>query len=383
MIPVIVNTSPGEEFQLSRRFWQGCPTILRTPKGRLYAGWYSGGTGEPAPDNYNLLIKSDDEGWNWSPPVAVVASDMKNEYIAIDIQLWLDPFNRMWMFITQRYLGEKWKITDTGHLALWAAVCEDPDAENPVWGKPQYITNGFLRTQPTVLSNGDWLLCAYNWCHDHYQYCRSSDQGRTWINCKAGKKQNPDFDETMILERKDGTLLMLARDIKRQLVKTESSDLAGSSWSDGTYTTLLNAGSRFFLRRLKSGRVLLIHNEAHDFRRNLAAKLSEDDGETWPYSLQLDDAETPERSISYPDAVESEDGRLFIIYDRGRNTFREILMAQISEEDIINGTLCRHDSYLRRIISKAPCPADRQEYEALKQSDEKWKENIFFKTCPL
>ncbi len=383
MIPVIVNTSPGEEFQLSRRFWQGCPTILRTPKGRLYAGWYSGGTGEPAPDNYNLLIKSDDEGWNWSPPVAVVASDMKNEYIAIDIQLWLDPFNRMWMFITQRYLGEKWKITDTGHLALWAAVCEDPDAENPVWGKPQYITNGFLRTQPTVLSNGDWLLCAYNWCHDHYQYCRSSDQGRTWINCKAGKKQNPDFDETMILERKDGTLLMLARDIKRQLVKTESSDLAGSSWSDGTYTTLLNAGSRFFLRRLKSGRVLLIHNEAHDFRRNLVAKLSEDDGETWPYSLQLDDAETPERSISYPDAVESEDGRLFIIYDRGRNTFREILMAQISEEDIINGTLCRQDSYLRRIISKAHCPADRQEYEALKQSDEKWKEEFFWKTCRL
>lgn len=383
MIPVIVNTSPGEEFQLSRRFWQGCPTILRTPKGRLYAGWYSGGTGEPAPDNYNLLIKSDDEGWNWSPPVAVVASDMKNEYIAIDIQLWLDPFNRMWMFITQRYLGDKWKITDTGHLALWAAVCEDPDAENPVWGKPQYITNGFLRTQPTVLSNGDWLLCAYNWCHDHYQYCRSSDQGRTWINCKAGKKQNPDFDETMILERKDGTLLMLARDIKRQLVKTESSDLAGSSWSDGTYTTLLNASSRFFLRRLKSGRVLLIHNEAHDFRRNLVAKLSEDDGETWPYSLQLDDAETPERSISYPDAVESEDGRLFIIYDRGRNTFREILMAQISEEEIINGTLCRQDSYLRRIISKAPCPADRQEYEALKQSDEKWKEEIFFKTCRL
>ncbi len=383
MIPVIVNTSPGEEFQLSRRFWQGCPTILRTPKGRLYAGWYSGGTGEPAPDNYNLLIKSDDEGWNWSPPVAVVASDMKNEYIAIDIQLWLDPFNRMWMFITQRYLGEKWKITDTGHLALWAAVCEDPDAENPVWGKPQYITNGFLRTQPTVLSNGDWLLCAYNWCHDHYQYCRSSDQGRTWINCKAGKKQNPDFDETMILEHKDGTLLMLARDIKRQLVKTESSDLAGSSWSDGTYTTLLNAGSRFFLRRLKSGRVLLIHNEAHDFRRNLVAKLSEDDGETWPYSLQLDDAETPERSISYPDAVESEDGRLFIIYDRGRNTFREILMAQITEEEIINGTLCRHDSYLRRIISKAPCPADRQEYEALKESDEKWKEEFFWKTCRL
>ena len=383
MTPIIINSSPGEEFHLSRRLWQGCPTILRTPKGRLYAGWYSGGTGEPAPDNYNLLIRSDDEGWSWSSPVAVVPSDMKNEHISIDIQLWLDPLKRMWMFITQRYLGEKWKITDTNHLALWAVVCDDPDAKELVWSEPRYISNGFLRTQPTVLSNGEWLLCAYNWCHDRYQYCRSSDQGRTWRNCLAGKKVSPDFDETMILERKDGTLLMLARDIQRRLVKTESADLAGTHWSDGIFTALPNASSRFFLRRLKSGRILLIHNEAEDFRRNLVAKLSEDEGASWSCALQLDDAETPERSISYPDAVESDDGRLFIIYDRGRTTFREIIMAQITEADILNGTLCRHDSYLRRIISKAPCPADQEQYARLRQRDEKWKEEIFFKTCRL
>ena len=54
-----IITDPGEEFQVSHRYWQGCPTILRTPRGRLYAGWYSGGTGEPDPENYNLLIKSE------------------------------------------------------------------------------------------------------------------------------------------------------------------------------------------------------------------------------------------------------------------------------------------------------------------------------------
>ena len=136
----------------------------------------------------------------------------------------------------------------------------------------------------------------------------------------------------MILERKDGTLLMFARDISPLLVKTESNDLAGSSWQDGQFTNIPNASSRFFLRRLKSGRVLLIHNEATDFRRNLVAKLSEDEGNTWPFSLQLDDAKNIDRSISYPDAVESPDGRIFIIYDRGRTTCREILMAQITEE---------------------------------------------------
>ena len=381
MTPIYVNTAPGEEFQLSRRLWQGCPTILRTPRGRLFAGWYSGGTGEPSPDNYNLLIRSDDNGWSWSKPVAVVPSDMSSDYIAIDIQLWLDPMQRMWMFITQRYLGKEWKISDHDHLALWAVVCDDPDAEELVWGKPQYISNGFLRTQPTVLSNGDWVLCAYNWCHDRYQYCRSGDQGKSWFNCQAGKKQDPGFDETMILERKDGSLLMFARDISPLLVKCESPDLTGVKWSDGAFTNIVNAGSRFFLRRLKSGRILLIHNEAADFRRNLVAKLSEDEGNTWPYTLQLDDAETIDRSISYPDAVEADDGRIYIVYDRGRMTFREIIMAQITEKDILQGRVSCQDSYLRRIISKAPVPADEKRYAELKARDAKWKDEVFWKTC--
>ena len=383
MTPIYVNTAPGEEFQLSRRMWQGCPTILRTPRGRLYAGWYSGGTGEPAPDNYNLLIRSDDNGWSWSKPVAVVASDMSSDYIAIDIQLWLDPMERMWMFITQRYLGKEWKITDHDHLALWAAVCENPDDEELVWSKVQYISNGFLRTQPTVLSNGDWVLCAYNWCHDRYQYCRSCDQGKSWFNCQAGKKQDPVFDETMILERKDGSLLMFARDRSPLLVKCESPDLKGTQWSDGTFTNIINASSRFFLRRLKSGRILLIHNEAAGFRRNLVAKLSEDEGNTWPYMLQLDDAETIERSISYPDAVEADDGSIYIVYDRGRMTFREIIMAQITEEDILQGSVTCQASYLRRIISKAPVPADEKHYAELKAWDEKWKNEVFWKTCRI
>ena len=378
-VPIVVNTDPGEKFQLSHRLWQGCPTILRTPGGRLFAGWYTGGSGEAEPENYNLLIQSDDDGWTWTPPVAVVESDIANQYIAIDIQLWLDPLHRMWMFITQRYMGGDQRYTDEDHLALWAVICDDPDAQKLEWGKPFYITNGFLRTRPTVLSNGDWVLCAYNWCHDRYQYCRSRDQGKTWITCRAGKKLNPDYDESMILERKDGSLLMLARDSRCLLAKTECATADGTDWTDGTYTNILNASSRFFIRRLASGRVLLILNEAQDFRRNLVAKLSDDDGETWPWSLQLDDAENPARSISYPDAAIAPDGRIFITYDRGRGTFREILMAQITEEDILQGVLTRQDSYSGRIISKAPIPADPEKFKEQQAAGKKWREEVFNK----
>ncbi len=378
-VPIVVNTSPGEKFQLAHRLWQGCPTLVRTRAGRLFAGWYTGGSREAEPENYNLLIRSDDDGWTWSPPVAVVASDVSNDYLAIDIQLWMDPSNRLWMFIVQRYVGGERRYTDADHLALWAAVCADPDADELVWNEPVYITNGFLRTKPTVLSNGDWVLCAYNWSHDRYQYCRSKDQGKTWINCLAGKKQAPDFDETMILERKNGTLLMFARDSRPLLVKTECTNLDGTDWTDGTYTNIINASSRFFLRRLDSGRVLLIHNESHDFRRNMVAKLSEDDGETWPYSLQLDDAENPSRSISYPDADIAPDGRIFIVYDCGRETFREIRMAQITEEDILQGVLTRQDSYCGRIISKAPMPADPEKFKQQQAAGKKWRVEVFEK----
>lgn len=74
--------------------------------------------------------------------------------------------------------------------------------------------------------------------------------------------------------------------------------------------------------------------------------LSEDEGKTWKYKLLLDER----NDVSYPDAVEAEDGYIYITYDRERGDFqnsltqvyekaREILMAKITEQDIINGTV--------------------------------------------
>jgi hypothetical protein len=56
-------------------------------------------------------------------------------------------------------------------------------------------------------------------------------------------------------------------------------------------------------------------------------------------------------------------------------------MAQITEEDILNGVLCRQESYLRRIISKAPVPVDQEKYKELLSRDKKWQDEVFWKTC--
>ncbi|MBQ6599402.1 MAG: exo-alpha-sialidase [Lentisphaeria bacterium] len=373
-----LNLHPGPEYHTRNRFWQGCPTILRTPRGRLFAGWYSGGTGEPDPHNYCLLVRSEDDGMNWSEPKLVIPSEPEKGWLNIDIELWLDPLGRMWLFYTQRRFGGGMKITDPEHLALWAAVCDDPDADMLQWHEPRIVSRGFLRTQPTVLSNGDWVMCDYDWTSPKYHYSRSSDQGKTWIRCEAGKKLKPNFDEGMILEKKDHSLLMLLRDSKPLLVQCTSPDLNGSAWTDGEYLSLLGASSRFFLRRLQSGRVLLIRNDAVS-RTDLCAFLSEDDGASWPYRLPLDSAVNPTGNISYPDAVEAPDGRIFIIYDCGRNSFKEIRMAQITEADIISGSLTNYGSYRHRIISKAPgYPPDAAKFEKIRAEHDRWLKEVFF-----
>ena len=87
-------------------------------------------------------------------------------------------------------------------------------------------------------------------------------------------------------------------------------------------------------------------------------RVFEDEGNSFPYKLLLD-----ERSnVSYPDAKESDDGFIYITYDRERGGFkssldevyasaREILFAKITEDDIISGEV-GEDSRLRQVISR-------------------------------
>ena len=93
----------------------------------------------------------------------------------------------------------------------------------------------------------------------------------------------------------------------------------------------------------------------------------------------IDPPVNPTGNISYPDAVEAPDGRIFIIYDCGRNSFKEIRMAQITEADIISGSLTNYGSYRHRIISKAPgYPPDAAKFEKIRAEHDRWLKEVFF-----
>ena len=115
----------------------------------------------------------------------------------------------------------------------------------------------------------------------------------------------------------------------------------------GEKAGITHINSRFFIRRLNSGRILLISH--HDFqidekgipkRTHLTAFLSEDDGKTWQGGLLIDER----GEVSYPDGVESDDGKIYIIYDYNRFSDKEILMAVVREEDILAGKCVTADA---------------------------------------
>ncbi|MCK5739574.1 exo-alpha-sialidase [bacterium] len=343
-----INAAPGPEYGDLVRRWQGIPGIARAENGRLWALWYSGGAGE-GNDNYVLLVTSDDDGFTWSAPKLVI--DPPGMVRTYDSCCWIDPLGRLWLFWAQSYTWFD------GRCGVWAIHTENPDAESPQWSAPRRLCDGIMMNKPVVLSTGEWLLPAAVWNRqpkrpefDAMRFSNiivSTDQGENWQLRGSADVPERTYDEHQIVELQDGRLWMLVR-TAYGIGESFSSD-HGETWSPGQPSKIAGPGSRFFIRRLQSGRLLLINHFDFDGRNNLTASLSEDDGKSWPFHLLLD----KRMNVSYPDAVESPEGRIYAIYDRERYIDREILMAVFSEADILNGTVTGDTCHLQILINQA------------------------------
>lgn len=347
--PVRVNHQPGAIYASRARLWQGIPGIERTAGGRLYATWYSGGK-EEGPENYVLLVRSDDDGNNWSSPLLVI--DPPDAIRAYDPVLWIDPQQRLWLFWAQCHTW--WN----GRGGVWFIRCDNPDATTPEWSAPHRIANGVMMNKPFVRANGEWLFPVALWGtkEPHLPELKvealsniivSTDGGNTFIRRGGADVPQRCFDEHMVIERRDASLWMLVR--THYGIGQSGSIDGGMTWSAGKPTDIAGPNSRFHLRRLASGRLLLINHVGFTGRSHLTASLSDDDGHTWFSHLLLDER----KDVSYPDATVSVDDRIWIIYDRERHRAKEILFACITENDILSGQLVSERSFLKRLVNKA------------------------------
>ena len=388
----VINHSPLPEYDYDHLDYGMTQGIERTAGGRLWSCWVGGGD---SPAAFLVVAHSDDDGEHWTEPDFVIdphREDLPYERCTRVGMFWSDPTGRLWLFFQQTF-----EMFD-GCGSNWYIRCDNPDADQPVWSEPTYVGVGASISKPIVVSNGDWMLPVSLWERWHvsepFRHCfheldpirgasvfASSDQGITWGWRGCVIFPDSEFNEHMVVERSDNVIWMLSR-TKYGIGESFSTDF-GRTWSAprpssfGHLTSPASQGqresapvrrrssrfhgpvrrrstsSRFHIRRLHSGRLLLVKHgtEIHrgsDRRSHLTAYLSDDDGVTWRTGFLLDERHV----ISYPDVALAPDGYLYVQYDRNRAEDGEILFARITEQDITAGAIVSERSALRKLVSK-------------------------------
>lgn len=362
LLPPRLNTNPSEEYHVRNLKYGMTIGIDRTKGGRLFAAWIGG---EDGPKSYMLVAKSDDDGHTWSEPVLVVDSRKGHLPIPRSVivgNLWTDPLGRLWLFFDQTMNHFD------GRGGLWCTRCDDPDADQLVWTEPRRIWHGSMLNKPTVNSKGEWIVFAQllqsqgigpfsaGVFHEldpmrGANILVSTDQGETWTRRGSVQFPEPDWLEHRAIERKDGSLWMMAR-TRRGAMLTISKDM-GKTWSEPVFPPQIkHPPARFHLRKLASGSWLLVKHgktiDSHTGRSHLTAWLSDDEGQTWEGGLMLDERV----GVSYPDGFQAPDGSIYISYDWQRSSKGHILFAQFTEADIRAGKLVTDGSRLQQVIMK-------------------------------
>jgi predicted neuraminidase len=378
LAPTPVTRADSSRYDDDQRLFQGIPGVAISEGGRLWATWYSGGAGE-GPENYVLLATSGDGGLTWSKPVFVI--DPESPVRAYDAVVWRAPDGVLWWFYSQTY--GQWD----GRAGVWAVTSHNADEPLPTWSAPRRIADGIMMNKPVATREGKWLFPIARWSlkpsasmpgprrppiPNPYlawdpeatgtHIYRSDDAGATIVRHGTARIPDVRYDEHQVIERRDRTLWILAR-TNAGISESISAD-GGATWAQGKPSAIPNAPSRFFIRRLASGNLLLVkHNPPMDQswlvadavqpswrqRSHLTAYLSEDDGATWKGGLLIDDRLV----VSYPDSDQGADGTLYVIYDYNREQDREILLERFTEQDVLARRLVSPVSRLRLLVNRA------------------------------
>lgn len=315
------------------------PSLLVTPKGTVLAFCEGRKKGRGDAGNIDLILKrSKDGGATWSN-TQIVWDDQDNTCgnpcPVVDRRT-----GTIWLLMTHN-LGRDTEAqivagTAQGSRTVWIAESNDEGAS---WSKPKEITRDvkmgdwtWYATGPGVgiqLKSGRLMIPCDNKVRgakahqSHVIY--SDDGGKSW---KLGGVVGPNCNESQIIERADGLLLLNMRSYQannRRLIATSAD--AGASWTAPREDpALIEPVCQASIIRAAGG--VLFSNPAGKKRENMTIRLSVDGGGTWPVSRVLHAG-----PAAYSCLAELPDGTIACLYERGnKQPYENITFARFTRE---------------------------------------------------
>ncbi len=322
------------KYDPATRQWQGIPgieTVTVNGKTRLWATWFTGKDKEPRVGNFAVYAFSDD-GVTWTEAVTVDFASAIIDSRVFDPSLFNDGEGNIWLMWNQTNYNDE-------EVSIWYAKVTNPTAalSDLRIEEPVCIGHGLKMNKPTKLKSGEWLYTAHDFNDIGFTKVYSSlDKGKTWnYKGKAAVYSATFANETALAEGKDeqgkDVLMMWNRCATNYNVSVSYSYDAGATWTEANEWKLTGPSSRINARTLDSGNVLYIHHYNTLNREKLCVSLSSDGGVTFPHRLIVDNR----TGVSYPDIAFADNGDIYVVWDRNRNSTGEILYTKITEQQLL------------------------------------------------
>ncbi|MBU0508019.1 exo-alpha-sialidase, partial [bacterium] len=196
------------------------------------------------------------------------------------------------------------------------------------WSPPTVICGPIgsnVRYPPLRTADGDLLLPGYDDLLQRSLFFVSTD-GESWTLRSAVWTDAPHQNiQPSLVRLGSGRLLATMRNVGKDWLWVTASDESGRSWARPRDSGFANPGSAAQMLRLSSGDLLLVFNDSPAERRPLSVALSSDGGGSWtpPKALAAGDS-----TYSYPAAIQTADGLIHVLYSRGRESIRHVVLNE-------------------------------------------------------
>jgi sialidase-1 len=313
------------------------PALVTTGKGTTLAFAEARKTNCEDWDEIDLVVKrTEDGGKTWSP-ARVLFHDGK------------------------RSVNQPAPVFDRQTGVLWLVFCKDNQQvfvsqskdDGVTWSDAREITREtkdpgwkYVASGPghgIQLSSGRLLVAAWGdaspgpvswppaWGEVEFTFAMySDDHGGTW---QRGRPMYENLtEEGMVAETADHRVYMALRSLhgKRRRAHAWSGD-GGASWSRIQFDDgLPEPPAHGSILRTGAGRLLFVNPASDQERIRLTARITEDDGKTWPFSRVL-----YEGSSAYSDLALAADGTVLCLFEAEH--YSKMILARFAVEELTQG----------------------------------------------